>query len=101
MTTPQGEAMAGVQAVFAQLERRLISQRTREALAAKRAAGVVLGRPRELSGPVVDRILAEHAAGRSFNAIARTLTAEGVPTTRGGSKWHPNVVRKVVMSRTA
>src|ERR1700737_2578526 len=32
-TTPAGEAMANVLATFAQFERRLISQRTREALA--------------------------------------------------------------------
>lgn len=40
LTTPSGEAMAGVMAVFAQLERRLISQRTKDALAIRKAAGV-------------------------------------------------------------
>jgi DNA invertase Pin-like site-specific DNA recombinase len=44
-STPAGEAMANVLATFAQFERRLIGQRTREALAAKRASGVRLGRP--------------------------------------------------------
>ena len=44
-TTPAGEAMANVLAMFAQFERRLISQRTREALAVKRSQGVRLGRP--------------------------------------------------------
>jgi DNA invertase Pin-like site-specific DNA recombinase len=34
--TPHGEAMGGVQVIFAQLERRLISQRTREALAQRK-----------------------------------------------------------------
>ena len=43
-TTPAGEAVANVLAVFAQFERRLISQRTREALAIKKAQGVRLGR---------------------------------------------------------
>ncbi len=42
-TTPAGEAMANVLATFAQFERRLISERTREALAVKRAQGVQLG----------------------------------------------------------
>jgi DNA invertase Pin-like site-specific DNA recombinase len=36
-TTPAGEAMAHVLATFAQFERRLIGQRTRDALAAKKA----------------------------------------------------------------
>ena len=45
MTTPYGRAMAGMAAVFAQLERELISQRTKEGMAAARAAGVRLGRP--------------------------------------------------------
>jgi DNA invertase Pin-like site-specific DNA recombinase len=34
-TTPAGEAMANVLATFAQFERRLISQRTKDALAVK------------------------------------------------------------------
>jgi DNA invertase Pin-like site-specific DNA recombinase len=37
--------MANMLATFAQFERRLISQRTKEALAVKKASGVRLGRP--------------------------------------------------------
>ena len=48
--------MASVLATFAQFERRLIGQRTRDALAVKRAQGVQLGRPREISEQVVERI---------------------------------------------
>ena len=58
-TTPAGEAMANVLATFAQFERRLIGQRTREALAAKRASGVRLGRPVSLPSAVSKRIAAE------------------------------------------
>jgi DNA invertase Pin-like site-specific DNA recombinase len=51
-TSPQGELTATVIASFAQYERRLIGVRTKEALAEKRAAGVVLGaRARSLGGP--------------------------------------------------
>jgi DNA invertase Pin-like site-specific DNA recombinase len=66
-TTPQGEMTAGVLAVFAQFERRLISERTRVGLAAKRAQGARLGRPREArtGSDLCNRDAAEwhHAAG--------------------------------------
>src|SRR5580765_1564932 len=69
-TTPAGEAMANVLATFAQFERRLISQRTREALAVKRAQGVRIGRPRSLPEEVVERIRRERDRGRTLAAIA-------------------------------
>src|SRR4051794_852240 len=62
-TTPTGEAMANMIATFAQLERRLISQRTREALAIKKAAGVKLGRPATLPTRTVSRIKRERENG--------------------------------------
>jgi DNA invertase Pin-like site-specific DNA recombinase len=47
--------MVNVMATFGQLERRVIGQSTRDALAAKRAAGVRLGRPSTLPTGVVER----------------------------------------------
>lgn len=93
-STPAGEAMANVMATFGQLERRMIGQRTREALAAKRAAGVRLGRPSTLPAAVVQRIDSERAAGGSWSAIARGLAADNVPTAQGGT-WYPMTVSKV------
>lgn len=92
-TTPAGEAMANVLATFAQFERRLIGQRTREALAAKRAAGVRLGRPRSLPADVRDRIIAARQANQSFASIAAELNSEHVPTAQGGRQWWPSSVR--------
>ncbi|MDP9404375.1 MAG: recombinase family protein [Actinomycetota bacterium] len=95
-TTPQGEMMVNVLAAFAQFERRLIGQRTKEALAQKRAQGVVLGRPRKLSSEVAERIVTARAAGASLAAIARELTTSGVPTAQGGQRWYPSTVRAVL-----
>jgi len=97
-TTPQGAAMTQVLAVFAELERRLIGERTKAALAVKKAQGVKLGRPRTLPAAVADRIRAAHAAGGSWSAIARDLTAEGVPTAQGGLRWYPATVRYVALA---
>lgn len=97
-TTPQGAAMAQVLAVFAELERRLIGQRTRDALAAKRAKGVRLGRPPVLSPDVVARVVSEREAGAGWSAIARGLDADGVPTAQGGARWYPATVRAVVLA---
>src|SRR5439155_1246431 len=95
-TTPAGEAMANVLATFAQFERRLIGQRTREALAIKRSEGVRLGRPRVLPEQVRKRIRRERAKRRSLGAIAAALNADEVPTAHGGARWHASTVRAVL-----
>jgi len=96
-TTPQGAAMTQVLAVFAELERKLIGERTKAALAVKRSQGVKLGRPRTLPAHVVARIAAAHAVGQTWSAIARELNAEGVPTAQDGRAWYPATVRSVAM----
>lgn len=94
--TPQGEAMQAMVAVFAQLERRLISQRTREALAAARARGVTLGRPVLVDDQVAAEIVQLHRRRRlSARAIARGLNADGEPGP-GGGLWHPSTVARVL-----
>jgi DNA invertase Pin-like site-specific DNA recombinase len=99
-TTPQGAVMTQVLAVFAELERRLIGECTKAALAVKRAQGVKLGRPRALPADVVERIRDARAQGGSWSAIARDLNADATPTAQGGTKWHPATVRYVHESRT-
>lgn len=100
-STPSGEAMAHISATFAQMERRLIGERTRAALAAKRAAGVRLGRPQTLPLDVVRRIVDERATGRSMPAIAAGLTAARIPTARGGASWATSSVDSVLRSQAA
>ena len=67
---------ATVVAAMAQMERRLIGQRTKDALAVKRAEGVQLGRPREMSKETVDRIGELYQSGLTVAAIARKLNEE-------------------------
>jgi DNA invertase Pin-like site-specific DNA recombinase len=95
--TPAGEAMANMMATFAQFERRLIGQRTQEALRQKRAQGVTLGRPPSMSDEVVSRIVAERGSGASLAKIAAGLNRDGVPTAQGGTSWYPSTIRKVLL----
>ncbi len=106
MTTPQGEMMANVLASFAQFERRIIGQRTTEAIAAKRSSGTLKGplgragwktRPKQLIPDTVrERIISLSAAGVSRYAIAKQLNDEGVPTAAGGAQWYPSTVKRVL-----
>jgi DNA invertase Pin-like site-specific DNA recombinase len=95
LTTPTGEAMAGVLAVFAQLERRLIGQRTKEALAKKREAGVRLGRPRAISPEAEARVHELRAKGMSIRHVAAALEAEGYSPPGGGS-WQPSSLHRIL-----
>ncbi len=95
-TTPAGEAMAHVLATFAQFERRLIGQRTKDALAVKRAEGVRLGRRPAISSDLAARIERERAEGGTLRQIAEGLNADGVPTPHQGSEWRPSSLSRVL-----
>ncbi len=100
LSTPAGEFLASVMASAAQWERRIIGQRTKEALAARKASGVRLGRPRLVPDDVAQQVVAERAAGRTLAAIADGLMVDNVPTVQGGVRWYPATVRKVLASAT-
>jgi DNA invertase Pin-like site-specific DNA recombinase len=65
LASPSGEFMAGVMSSAAQCERRIIGQRTKDALAEMRAAGVKLGRPTVLPQSVVERIVMARMTDRA------------------------------------
>ena len=94
MTTPTGGLLANVTASVAEWERRIISQRTSEALAQRRAAGVRLGRPRSVDPAIADRIRSRRAKGATLQAIADELNARAT-TTPSGRPWSTALVRKV------
>ena len=88
-------------ATFAQFERRLISQRIKEALAVKRDNGVRLGRPRAIPDHVRERTVRERVDGATLQEIAGRLNADGVPTSRDGARWHASTVSSVLRQMEA
>lgn len=118
-TSPSGRAMLGMLAVFAELQRAEIRERTRVALAKKKTNGEATGRTplglvRAGAGfkrdpdtwPTVARILHERSAGASCQAIADGLNADAVPTATalrgerrglvsGSGQWHAATVAKL------
>lgn len=100
-STPAGEMAANIIIAGSQYERRLISQRTRDALAAKRVRGGRLGAVPSLPREVTLRILDERRNGRTFQAIADGLIADGILTARGKKQWYAATVRAVVESDNA
>jgi DNA invertase Pin-like site-specific DNA recombinase len=107
----------GIMAMMAEEEGRAISRRTKEALAAAKRRGTVLGgyrgakitrRIRE-AGNNVQRQLAQRRAGdllpiikelqaagaTSLKAVADGLNSRNIPTAHGG-KWQPTQVMRVL-----
>jgi DNA invertase Pin-like site-specific DNA recombinase len=108
--------MLHLYAALAEKERRLISERTKVALAAKKAAGATLGNPTNLpiaaaSGAAASIALADDFAERlvpilhslraegvtTLRAMAATLNRRGIKSARGGD-WYPSSVANL-MSR--
>jgi site-specific DNA recombinase len=109
LATPHGRAMAQIGAVFAELERALIAERTAETLKSMRAAGRVynhapFGWRAEGEFLVRDddeqktlaRLVELCSEGLSYRKVAAILTEEGHPTKRGGS-WAAMSVRNVYL----
>jgi DNA invertase Pin-like site-specific DNA recombinase len=110
-TTPSGRAQLGMLAVFAEFEREMIAERTRDAQAKQVASGRHTGRAplgydkvagdlviNDLERQLVARIFADFVGGRSQQAIARQLDREGLGTKTGG-RWYQGTVAKVLASR--
>ncbi|NLU61366.1 recombinase family protein [Rhodococcus sp. HNM0563] len=101
MTTPAARFQTRVMIGVTELERDMIAQRTRDALAAKKAQGIRLGRPSVLHREVVSRIVTEREERRSLRAIAEGLTADGIPTARGKTQWSTSSVQAVLAGQDA
>jgi DNA invertase Pin-like site-specific DNA recombinase len=91
LSTAQGEFVASVLAAFARMERRLISQRTRDAMAAAKARGVLPGPRSALPSETRARIVALRSDGLALSKIAARLNDEEVWTVTG-KRWRAQSV---------
>jgi len=112
-TSAMGRAFFQIALVFAELERALISERTKAALAQKRANGetysptpygfqVKAGRLEQDRGEaaVVSRILKHRKRGKSYTAIADHLNRQGIPTKQG-RQWYASTVHYICKRQAA
>ena len=94
--------------VFEPWQRHVIGDLTAEALAHKKARGEAVSRPGygqriqdgrlvadEAEVAVMGRVAEMRAGGMRLQAIADVLTADGVPTKRGG-QWRPCQVWNII-----
>jgi DNA invertase Pin-like site-specific DNA recombinase len=95
-STPNGELIVNIIMALAQWERRIISQRTKDALVVVRGRGVPLGRPITTSAAAEALISSMWAAGAGLRPIAKELNRLEVPTAQGGGSWHASTVRAVI-----
>jgi DNA invertase Pin-like site-specific DNA recombinase len=106
--------MMHLYAALAEKERRLISERTRVALAAKKASGAMLGNPHNLrlAGSMGRAALCQAADqfAEGLSAVVETIRADGANTLRSmaaelnrrgfksprGGKWYPSSVANLL-----
>lgn len=110
-TTAAGKMVFRMLAVLAEFERDQIADRTRFALAHKRARGEKTGgdvpygwqaagggqlvrEPSEQDGVALMRRLRQ--SGASLRGIARELESRGFRAKSGGERWHPQIVRQIL-----
>lgn len=97
-TTPAGRVQAQVIAAFAEYERRLISQRTKEAMKAAKDRGVHCGVTSKVPQEIVERVVNERLSGTTWMGICDELDADGIPTAREAEFWQVGSVQSVFNS---
>jgi len=114
-TTAAGKMVFRMLAVLSEFERDQVSERTRFALAHKRASGEKTGGDVPYGYQLEDgRLIKDageqkaialirmlHKAGNSLRQIARKLEARGYRTKTGRTHWHPQSVKQILERQAA
>lgn len=79
----------------------IVAQRITEALAAKRATGIRLGRPRQCPDDILARVVSSRADGATLADIAKSMNTDGLLTPGGGITWYPSHVHRLLRTQDA
>jgi len=110
--TATGRFFITILSALAQMERDLISERTKGALNYKRSQGGLAGGvpygynssgkkktailiKKDTEQKILKVIIQAHFVGRSYNWIANELNRQGIPSRCNG-KWYPQTVKSVI-----
>lgn len=109
--TPEGRLLQSVRGFVAEVERLKIAERTLRGRRARTEQGKLLpgGKPPfgyrwrsadkgaldldPLTAPIVQRLYSDYMVGIPLRTLADRLTAEGIPTSTGRSKWVATTIR--------
>jgi site-specific DNA recombinase len=108
-STSAGRFMLTVLAGVAEMERNRIRERTREAMAHKKARGELVGsvpfgyrlagdgvrlEPEPAEQETIGKVLELRSSGLAIRTIAQRLNGDGV--TARGKRWHPTTIHKLL-----
>lgn len=98
--TAAGRLVVNILGAVGQWEREAISERTKAALAHKKAQGHRLGGVPHEAPQALARMQELRVEGLSFRAIGQALDAEGFTTQKGGT-WQPMTVKRMLEREVA
>lgn len=100
--TYQGRFVVTIMSAMAEMERGMISLRSKDVHEDRRKNGKVwgvdIGPKSPIDEAVRERIFIERQAGVSYRLIAESLNRDAIPTAYKGEKWYASTVRNVFVS---
>ncbi len=99
--TYQGRFVVTIMSAMAEMERGMISLRSKDIHQDRRNNGKIwgidLGPLPLIDEAVIDRIERERNLGLSYKNIADNLNRDAIPTVLGGEKWYASTIRKAYL----